>query len=258
MSVRILRPGQKILTIGNPGLRVISPRGGAVPAWSPTDITGLKLWIDFSDATTLFTDAGTTPVSADGNAIYQANDKSGNGYHATQTNATYKPTYKTNIKNGLSVARSDGNDMLSLSPVSTSGSYTFFFVYTVPDNGTDDWLFDTQSGRLVLAHDYGDGVAWNATVWRKIAALQTGWQILTFSFVSGGNGTIYRDGASLGSAGYSAKNIGGSSRLFGAYDSLGSNGIIGDFAEVIIYESALTETDRGTVHTYLNNKWDIY
>lgn len=31
--MRILRPGQKILTIGNPGLRVISPRGGAAIPW---------------------------------------------------------------------------------------------------------------------------------------------------------------------------------------------------------------------------------
>ena len=33
MSVRILRPGQKILTIGNHGLSVISPRGGAAATY---------------------------------------------------------------------------------------------------------------------------------------------------------------------------------------------------------------------------------
>lgn len=31
--MRILRPGQKIITIGNPGLSVISPRGGAAIPW---------------------------------------------------------------------------------------------------------------------------------------------------------------------------------------------------------------------------------
>ena len=38
------------------GYHVINTRGGGAPAWTPASISGLKLWIDFSDADTLFTD----------------------------------------------------------------------------------------------------------------------------------------------------------------------------------------------------------
>ena len=81
-----------------------------VGGFLPTDIAGCELWIDFSDASTLFTDAGSTPISSDGDLIYQANDKSGNGYNATQETEGARPLYKVGVKNGLSIAKFDGTD----------------------------------------------------------------------------------------------------------------------------------------------------
>lgn len=81
-----------------------SSAAAAAAAWAPTDLASLVAWWDFSDATTLFTDAGTTPVSADGDAIYRVGDKSGNTRYVEQATAGNRPLYKTNIQNGLSVA----------------------------------------------------------------------------------------------------------------------------------------------------------
>lgn len=106
-------------------------RGGSVtPPFSPTDITGLKLWIDFSDADTLFTDAGSTPVSSDGDAIYQANDKSGNGFHAVMATEADRPAYKTNVQNGKSVSRYNQDVMVaSFGGLVLNQPNTIFFVH---------------------------------------------------------------------------------------------------------------------------------
>ena len=51
------------------------------------------VWLDPSDLTTLFQDAaGTTPVTAPGQPVGLALDKSGNGFHATSS-GTSRPTY---------------------------------------------------------------------------------------------------------------------------------------------------------------------
>ena len=53
-------------------------------------------WYDPSDLTTMFQDeAGTTPVTADGQSVGQIRDKSGRGNHLTQATAGSRPIYRT-------------------------------------------------------------------------------------------------------------------------------------------------------------------
>jgi hypothetical protein len=69
------------------------------------------VWFDPTDITTLFQDAaGTTPVTAYGQKVGRILDKSGNGNHATQSNAAFQPTYQID---------NEGNPNLTF-----SGSYT--------------------------------------------------------------------------------------------------------------------------------------
>jgi len=96
-------------------------------AFSPLSLSPAA-WYDFSDLTTLFTDAArTTPVTADGDVIGGVTDKSGNGFHATQATTANKPLWKAAIQNGRGVARLDGvNDYLSVSISLAAGSLTVF------------------------------------------------------------------------------------------------------------------------------------
>lgn len=227
----------------------------------PTDISGLIGWYDFSDADTLFKDDGSTKVSSDGDSIYRVNDKSGGDNYGIQANASCRPTYKTGIKNSLSIARSDGNDMFDINrTISTSGNYTFFFALDYKSTSGGDWLFDTYSGRFVLVLDYDGlhGTGWNDGTWKTTTRVAYGWSIISYKFVSGGNGNVYKNGASIYSNSYTAKNLGSKICLFGDNSAGGFNGTTADFGEVLIYEYALSDTDRGKVETYLNNKWAIY
>jgi len=63
------------------------PRG-----FDPRSISGLALWLDSADASTLFQNSdGTTPATATGDPIGYWRDKSGSGSHVTQATAANRP-----------------------------------------------------------------------------------------------------------------------------------------------------------------------
>jgi hypothetical protein len=88
-------------------------RGGRSAAalgggFSPSAVSP-HLWLDPSDLSTLFqTDDTSTPVTADGQTVGRVNDKSGNGFHLTQSTAGSRPLYKT--AGGLHWLEFDGVD----------------------------------------------------------------------------------------------------------------------------------------------------
>jgi hypothetical protein len=87
-------------------------------------------WYDPSDLSSMFQDtAGTTPITADGQAVARINDKSGNGYHLTQATAGSRALYKTS--GGLSWLLFDGVDdgytqAAVTFPASADFAYAFF------------------------------------------------------------------------------------------------------------------------------------
>jgi len=253
----------------SPTFQPKSQAAASAAAFVPTDISGCLLWYDFSDANYLFTDAGSTKVSSDGDAIYQVNDKSGNNYHGVQTTLASRPLYKTGIQNSKSIARFDGvanGSHFNISMTATSGSFTMIACFY--DNVTGvthipKGLFDTQTGRLIFLPQTTDGsgkIGWYDGSYKSIATVthQT-WGIRSWVLNSGtSNGVVYLNGSSLGNAAYSAKAIGGRVRLCAFQDTLANYLLAADMCEVVLYHSALSDTDRGKVETYLNNKWAIY
>lgn len=245
-------------------------------AWSPTDITGCKLWVDFSDANYLFTDAGLTKVSSDGDAIYQASDKSGNSANVTQLTASKRPLYKTGIQNGLSASYYDGDDLLtnaSCEVVNTNGSWTAFAVaratdltsyrgILTQDNSSSASTRIAQFLRYVKTTGYLQSITFNTASSPFFAsknAYTTGFSILsavrtTSTIIAYVNNSAGTSTNTTGTPQSGAATLGiGHTNLASDQDLM--KGYIG---EVIIYNSALSDTDRGTVETYLNNKWAIY
>ena len=72
-------------------------------------------WYDFTDETTMYTDAGSTNVSSDGDAIYRITNKSsasgGDRYttYVQQKSSGYRPLYKTGGQGGKSYANFNGD-----------------------------------------------------------------------------------------------------------------------------------------------------
>ena len=118
----------------------------------PTSISGLAMWLDGADPSTLFTDtSATTAVTADGNSIAAWRDKSTNAYLFTQATAGSRPTYKTSILNGRSITRWNGTSTFLQSSAtlpfytsSTSGG-SFFVVFMATTVTTQRFLMTYQN-----------------------------------------------------------------------------------------------------------------
>lgn len=238
-------------TFGRAFSPTFHPKSQAVGGgFLPTDISGCLTWIDFSDANYLFTDAGVTKVSSDGQIIYQANDKSGNGKNAVRINASNNTLYKTNIKNGLSSALFGGsNDILRFTFAQDPPHSAFIVSYPTAASNAADIISHYSTNPWILRYSnsstlvHSDGLSITATItlnnWHSVSAVSNGANSLLGVNSSETTGTL--------SAG----------RFYNLRIN-NAGGYRGYISEIILYNSALSDADMGKVETYLNNKWAIY
>lgn len=233
--------------MGGVGTKIVDPA-----AESPV------AWYDFGDPSLLFVDAGITPVSSDGDSIYQASDKSGNGNHLTQTTVGVRPTYKTGIQNGLSVGRFDGiNDVMLSALAQITGDKTIFLTYRKIAVGVGVHIMgsDIATGQFYGLNGtnfaYGrKGVAFDLTA---SSNEDTVTKVVTIA-LSGTAGRLLKDNAIEDSQ--TVADAAGGNYVFGALDlvSFFSNM---DLMEVVIYDKALPSTSESGIAAYIQNRWSI-
>ena len=217
-------------------------------AFTPTDIAGLVLWLDAANITGL---NDGDPVATWPDASDEAND-------ATQATEDYRPTYQTNELNGKPVVRFDGsNDWLVLDTnITASSVWTCFHVL----KKTGSYMFG------VANHDHAHGAtAFNSWINDQLyvndgtknyyvnSQLWTSHTIVATK-LTGGTCTGWRNGITLGA--FSASSA-ASEGVFNSIGKLNTNYSTGDIAEIIIYNSALSDGDRGDVESYLSTKYNI-
>jgi hypothetical protein len=250
-------------------------RGGSfiVNAWTPASLgSALKAWYK-ADAG-VYSDAGVTPA-VNNIPVYQWNDQSGNGYHLQQATIGRQPTYLTGILNSLPVLdmnnAGDSQSMMTtgqpftLSGMTLSGFILYRFTglggqtncrilgISTPgsgDIGSDTAIFDYFPGSsLVAPTTYNNGTKSSGTIvsgsWNQIG-----------SIFDGVNNTMYiANSAQTPIA--SANTFAASVDIDMWANSSGSASGIGQVAEIIITNTALSLIDRGNLATYLTNKWGI-
>jgi hypothetical protein len=222
-------------------------------------------------------------LSDTGSNAAQWDDISGNGRHATQSTGISQPSIVTNVINGRQIRRFDGsNDFLATANASSSSTFTFFAVakanqwnvsgsnyqllathgYEAGTNSTSGILFMGTAGAAVFDWQKNDGLifgdGFNSTQNpRAIGALASGsdFRIVSTSPSRGWiNGTrfttrVENSGGAIDSFSR-VISIGGVSSISGQYWS-------GDIAEIIIYQSALNDSQRQSVERYLSQKYTI-
>ena len=234
----------------------------------PTDISGLVLWLDANDISTLFQDDGlATPVTADADTVGGWTDKSGAGNDIIQATSANRPTYKTGIQNGLPVVRLDGtNDSLDgLFAAATTQPLTIFAVAAMVagdvNDGGDHFLFDGENAtnRIIFGQNSittPDDFTVYAGSWLATGeASSSNWLVWT-GLINAASSEMWHNGVSIGAGDPGAKILDGIT--VGSSHAQNASFWEGDIAELLIYDAALSATDRQTVETYINNKWAVY
>lgn len=211
--------------------------------FAPSDISGLKIW--------LRGDAGLG--LSDGDPVATWSDQSGGGHNFTES--TNKPTYKAAIRNGLGVVRfTDGSSQIlnggNLSSLFTSGASVF-----VAANGTnafnDQMIYEHQSidswWQFGAQGYFGP---FRSSRLSNVGTFSNGWHAWSITADNGSNYKVWLDGVSKinDTAGFTFQ--GGNSHVIGRQRTNGSTGGQ-DIGEICVFDSALNDTDRGNMETYL-------
>jgi hypothetical protein len=255
--------------VGSGSYSATSSAATPLASVTPNAVSGLLMWLDASDASTLYdATSGGSLVSANG-AIARWEDKSGNARHALQSSSSQRPLRKSGIIGGKDVVRFDGsNDILNLNntvrwwPTGTliavlgnvtaaTGPYWYAVQTVSPTDNPEIRLYPQTGGGLwYWSGDYRNPTGSTAV------------------FGSGSVSTIVISGTSYSSYANSALN---STATFAspitannpnAYHNLGGYGATSqylgvDVAELIMYDSALSDATRAGVEGYLKLKWGI-
>lgn len=250
--------------------RIIVPSDDAI-IQSPMEIPGLVNWFDFSDQKYLYTDAGSTLVSNDGDVIGRVADKSGNNNHANQTTADSKPLYKTGIKNGLSVARFDGTDDYFVAPNQVEGNnWSMFVVFKGSDSagifisGRNDVTFSGSNygvGFAIYQSKYCLGaMAGLASVKLMINNLSyTNWNVANCNLTSYDN-SIYVNNVIIGKSNGVPAPYTGYVPAIGRYIGAGAafgHPLNGDIGEILLYVPSVNDISKKLINNYLARKWAI-
>lgn len=240
--------------------RLFSPAGFDIPtvnnkaalkvptgSFEPDDLSGISAWYEADRITGL----------ADGAAVVQWDDLSGNGYHLAHNDPTMRPTYQTSELNGLAVVSFDGtNDRVFNLTINRAQPETVFVVakwravysaasYVAGGSTSTAGLIGRRADNQVNLHagSHACTVTTDTEVYTIYSAVFSGasseLRANGGTAATGNPGTTTAVGLSIGSrdGGSEAANV--------------------DVAAFLSYARVLTGTERARVESYLATKYAI-
>lgn len=242
---------------------------GAASAFSVLSLNP-TLWLDSSVASSLFQDSAlTTPAVAMNDNVDGIKDQSGNGNHATRTVAAGHLTLILGgWSNGKNIVRAPAalNAGLVTPSLNLGTSHTMFFVAN---------RLSSASGSYVPLGDVTSGSFWpnvtnNLCYYASSGVTDTVWDYWEKPTIyavrrTGTTVRLYKNGVPLFQNNGGATPGGAIDFTLGsnpnfilkgilAYDS-GANAWPGDFAECVVFPSALSDANMANMHGYLQAKW---
>lgn len=255
----------------------VSGSGGT----APTGVAGLTFWLDGTHAPspilTAAAGSGGTTVSADGELVGYVVSRGTLSYAGVPTSASYKPAYKTEVVNGNSVLRFEGNtDNLSASVnngnnagadasfANLLGSTNYTCIFALSLNG--DYL--TQATNYANRLLFGDASQYGGVYVKSLDATQC--LLLGYAYSSGDFAltlTVTKNEfcvvslKHVGSSMHMRKNggawvsltvspVGSTAGRFGIGSPTGANM---DLAHLALFNAALSDADITSVERYVGS-----
>jgi len=231
----------------------------SVEQLSTVPTSGLHLWLR---ADTQVTFTGTTNGGITTGPVSKWMDQSGNGRNASMTTAARQPSYVSSVPgalNGQPVIRFSGGQSMYLDIFSQP---TLFSVFVVGKNSL------TGSFSMILGpggNSPNDQLRWNDGADALFVTQNAGTIITsptgnTFAYhalsarYDGSTMTFYYNGNAESSSNFSTSSPWTIASVGSWYSTYYMQG---DLAEVIIYDRALSESERASVNSYLQSKYAL-
>lgn len=209
-----------------------------------------ELWLNASDLSTITEAAG---------AVSQWDDKSGNGNHVTQETGAYQPSTGSDTLNGRNVLTFD-EDFLQLTDnvsfrtavfvmdqVNGAGGTGAVFGSVSPSTGYYTFInINASDGSYDISIDGSAGYTGEACA----------------------NGTSFTSGANIDLGRTNAENEAPTiwavrfdeayyADYIGAFNTDAATKLIGNFAELVLFNRLLSDTEVNKIGNYLSKKWGI-
>ncbi len=235
---------------------------GSGGIFTPASLPSLTLWVKGDLG--VYNVADTTPAT-NGQTVAQWQDLSGNGYHFTE--ATNKPLFVTSLLNGHAGVRFDGaDDKLINATLPASAARTLFVVGRTETTPVADDTFVGYGGAAALAtiivgtpntdffYVYNEG-----GTSENIGGDPSAATVLTMNHTGTGVGgaTPYINGTA-GTA-FDPNDAYSTQNGFFLASATAAGLIFGnvELFEIIVYNRALSASERNQVHAYLGLKYAI-
>lgn len=255
---------------------IINPYSFAAAGGSfdPLSLSPL-LWLDATVATSLYdATSGGTQIADDTTGVARWEDQSGNGNHALQSEATYRPKRKTNALNSKFGMTFDGSNDRIIVPTGNhlrnvagatmftvakrTGGTTYGTVVDVFKTGSEL----TRAGVFLLASTVSsggrrlDGDGWQ----EKAVSATTSTALITSAVFDYTAAELYTgvNGLLTARGGYQSSGNTSDTSSYG----IGVGGpkgeqLGGDIMEILIYPTKLSSGNIQAVENYLGGKWGI-
>lgn len=223
--------------------------------FQPNDVPGCQLWLDAADSSTITYGTGLS--------IASWRDKA-NGYAVANSSAAHRPVYSQGTIRFNGITSPSYLDIPTLTIGSSAFSIFFVMQNTGPASGNAYaphffWpLSGNGSGALSMTGWLNTNIQGiNANI--SSTLLKNQYYTISYTFgVTTNFEQLYANGISIGtyqkSSGYSA-----SLYRIGAINTASTEtSLDGNIGEVLVYNTALTTSQRQTIEWYLANKWAIF
>jgi hypothetical protein len=217
----------------------------------------------------LWLDAGQLNGLADGASVSRWPDRSGAGFVATQTISARQPVYLADVLNGRPVVDFDGVDdylTITASLVGGGRARTVAFVArpnVVAATGIMDLGDGSRTGgAFMITPETAVRVGVGYRIWRNaLPTARASVGVVILNGKSTDNLAGWIDGSPLGVASTVTTSINTKGvTTIGSWTAspIGPYNFAGDIAELIVYDRALSTTERQQIERYLASKYSLF